>query len=144
VNADACFVREVLAKVDLHLLQFHGSETREYCEQFQRPYMKAIAMRPEVDVDMAIAAYPSAAGVLLDAYCPGVPGGTGATFDWQRVPADTARPIILAGGLTPGNVARAIQATRVYGVDVSSGVESSPGQKDAEQIRQFIHQASQA
>lgn len=144
VNADEAFVSEVLANVALHVLQFHGDESREFCEQFQRPYMKAIRMRPELDVAQAIAEYPSAAAILLDAYRPGVPGGTGETFDWQRVPTQSVRPIVLAGGLTPENVAMAIQATHVYGVDVSGGVESSPGKKDPQKVEQFIHNAKRA
>ena len=144
VDADAAFVHEVVANVALHVLQFHGHESREFCEQFQRPYMKAIRMRPELDVEHAIAEYPSAAAILLDAYRPGVPGGTGETFDWQRIPVHAARPIVLAGGLTADNVALAIQSTHVYGVDVSGGVESSPGKKDADKVEQLIHNARHA
>lgn len=144
VDAEPEFVREAAAAAGLQLLQFHGDESRDYCEQFQRPYMKAIRMRPELDVLMAISEYPSASGILLDAYRPGVPGGTGETFDWQRVPAQSPRPLVLAGGLTPANVAAAIQATDVYGVDVSGGVESAPGKKDKEKIDQFIHNARNA
>jgi len=141
VDAEASFVHEVLAHVGLQLLQFHGNEDVIYCEQFQRPYMKAIRMRPELDVNAAIEAYPTATAVLLDAYRPGVPGGTGETFDWQRVPQIAPKPIVLAGGLTPDNVAQAIKVTRVYGVDVSGGVESSPGKKDEKKVEQFIHNA---
>ncbi len=144
VSADEAFIREVLANVALHVLQFHGDESREFCEQFQRPYMKAIRMRPELDVAQEIADFPSAAAILLDAYRPGVPGGTGETFDWQRVPLQAMRPIVLAGGLTPENVALAVQSTQVYGVDVSGGVESSPGKKDAQKVEQFIHNAKHA
>jgi phosphoribosylanthranilate isomerase len=144
VDATEAFVSEVLTNVALHVLQFHGDESREFCEQFQRPYMKAIRMRPELDVDQAIAEYPSAAAILLDAYRPGVPGGTGETFDWQRVPAPSARPIVLAGGLTPENIALAVESTQVYGVDVSGGVELAPGKKDAHKIEQFIHNAKHA
>jgi len=144
VNADESYVHEVLAKVGLHLLQFHGDESVEYCEQFQRSYIKAIRMRPELDVTKAIAVFPSASGILLDAYRPGVPGGTGETFDWQRVPTNSSRPIVLAGGLTPENVALAIQSTQVYGVDVSGGVESAPGKKDPQKVEQFIHNARHA
>ena len=144
VNADEALVCKVLANVALHVLQFHGDESSEFCEQFQRPYMKAIRMRPELDVSQAIAEYPSAAGILLDAYRPGVPGGTGETFDWQRVPAQAAKPIVLAGGLTPENVALAVQSIRVYGVDVSGGVEFAPGKKDAQKVEQFIHSAKHA
>jgi phosphoribosylanthranilate isomerase len=144
VNAEESYVNEVLANVAVHLLQFHGDESREFCEQFQRPYMKAIRMHPELDVAPAIAEYPSAAAILLDAYRPGVPGGTGETFDWQRVPAPAARPIVLAGGLTPENIALAVQSTQVYGVDVSGGVESAPGKKDAQKVEQFIRNAKHA
>lgn len=140
VNADKAFIDDVLANVALHVLQFHGDEPREFCEQFQRPYMKAIRMRPELVVESAIAEYASAAAILLDAYRPGIPGGTGDTFDWQRVP-NAAQPIVLAGGLTPENVALAIQSTQIYGVDVSGGVELTPGKKDAHKVAQFIHRA---
>jgi len=144
VDAEEAYVREVLANVALHVLQFHGNETRNYCESFQRPYLKAIRMRSDADVQQAMVEYPSAAAILLDAYRPGVPGGTGETFDWQRVPAQSVRPIVLAGGLTPENVAQAIKVTQVYGVDVSGGVESQPGKKNAQKIEQFIHNARHA
>lgn len=100
VNADAAFIQQVLSRVPLQLLQFHGNETAEFCQQFQRPYIKAIRMRPELDLHLAIASHPNALALLLDAYRPGVPGGTGETFDWQRIPKDSSRPLILAGGLT--------------------------------------------
>lgn len=141
VDAEADFVQSVLARVPLHLLQFHGNESAGYCESFQRPYMKAIRMRPDLDVEAELARYSSAAGILLDAYCPGVPGGTGATFDWRRVPRDTTRPLVLAGGLTADNIADALAATEVYGVDVSGGVELTPGKKCASKIQTFINNA---
>jgi phosphoribosylanthranilate isomerase len=141
VDADAAYVNSVLAQVPLQLLQFHGDESLAYCESFHRPYMKALRMKPELDVLAAIAAYPSATGILLDAYRPGVPGGTGETFDWARVPLKADKPIVLAGGLTPENVAKAIMITQVYGVDVSGGVESAPGKKDPAKIATFIKNA---
>ncbi len=144
VDADEVFIRDVLAKVSLHVLQFHGNETAQFCELFQRPYMKAIRMRPELDLQEAIDAYPGASALLLDAYRPGVPGGTGETFDWLRVPINTARPIVLAGGLTPENVALAVTSVSVYGVDVSGGVESAPGKKAAHKITAFIRNAKNA
>jgi phosphoribosylanthranilate isomerase len=144
VNADPEFVDAVLKQVPLQLLQFHGDEDLAYCESFVRPYMKAIRMRPELDVATAIAEYPSASGILLDAYRPGVPGGTGETFDWARVPQQSAKPLVLAGGLTAANVADAIRATQVYGVDVSGGVESAPGKKDHDKITSFINNARRA
>lgn len=141
VDADPEFVAAVLKQVPLQLLQFHGDENPDYCESFTRPYMKAIRMRPQLDVAAAIAGYPGAAGILLDAYRPGVPGGTGETFDWARVPRQSAKPLVLAGGLTATNVGDAIRATQVYGVDVSGGVESAPGKKDHGKITSFINNA---
>lgn len=141
VDADPEFVQAVLTQVPLQLLQFHGDENAAYCESFARPYMKAIRMRPDLDLDTAIAAYPGASGMLLDAYRPGVPGGTGECFDWARVPRHSLKPLVLAGGLNPDNVAEAINATGVYGVDVSGGVESAPGKKDHSKITAFINNA---
>jgi phosphoribosylanthranilate isomerase len=144
VNADPEFVNALLARVPLQLLQFHGDETAAYCESFQRPFMKAIRMRPDLDVEAAIAAHPNASGILLDAYRPGIPGGTGETFDWGRVPRNANVPLVLAGGLTSENVATAVRQTGVYGVDVSGGVESAPGKKDHNQIKSFINNARSA
>lgn len=140
VNADEADIKHVLGRVNLHVLQFHGDESAAFCEGFQRPYMKAIRMKPKLDVEEVINHYSSATGVLLDAYRKGVPGGTGETFDWQRVPSGSNLPaIILAGGLTPDNVVSAITATRPYGVDISGGVESSPGTKNQEKVIGFIN-----
>lgn len=141
VDAPPEFVATVLKQVPLQLLQFHGDESLEYCESFARPYMKAIRMRPELDVAAAIAEYPGAVGILLDAYRPGVPGGTGESFDWARVPRHLSKSVVLAGGLAPANVAEAIRVTQVYGVDVSGGVESAPGKKDHSKIMSFINNA---
>lgn len=141
VDADPEFVHSVLTQVPLQLLQFHGDEPVDYCSSFNRPYMKALRMRSDLDIDAAIAAYPSASGILLDAYCPGVPGGTGERFDWARVPLNSIKPLVLAGGLNPDNVSEAIKTTRVYGVDVSGGVESAPGKKDHGKITSFINNA---
>jgi phosphoribosylanthranilate isomerase len=144
VNADADTVRQVLAAVPLQVLQFHGDETADFCDQFQRPYMKAIRMKPDLDVESAIRDYPNAVGILLDAYRKGVPGGTGETFDWARVPLSnntSLPPIILAGGLTSQNVQAAIQQTRPYGVDVSGGVEQTAGKKDQQKVMNFIKNA---
>ncbi len=142
VDASESFIHSVLEAVPLQLLQFHGNETLEFCEQFNRPYIKAIRMRPDIDVLAEVNRYPSASAVLLDAYRKGVPGGTGETFDWDRVPKASGPtsfpPIILAGGLTPENVQSAIQQTQPYAVDVSGGVESEPGKKQAQKVISFI------
>ncbi|WP_341936994.1 phosphoribosylanthranilate isomerase [Marinimicrobium sp. C2-29] len=142
VNAEEADVREALRQVPLQLLQFHGDESAEQCELYGRPYIKAIRMRPELDLDAEMARYPGASGFLLDAYRKGVPGGTGETFEWDRVPKSASRPIILAGGLTPDNVARAVSQTRPYAVDVSGGVERAPGRKDPQKIQHFIRNAN--
>lgn len=142
LDADAGFVREVLAAVPLDVLQFHGSETPEYCCQFSRPYLKAVGMKGLAEHGGFAAyadRYPDALGFLVDSHAPGAAGGTGETFDWTQVPQDYPKPIILAGGLTPGNVAEAIRTSRVYAVDVSSGVESSPGVKDTATVQAFMH-----
>jgi phosphoribosylanthranilate isomerase len=141
VNAAAEEINRILQQVPLHVLQFHGDEDLDYCEQFARPYMKALRMKPGLDVEAQIAAYPTASGILLDAYRPGVPGGTGETFDWARVPTASKSPLILAGGLEPGNVKQAIKATRPYAVDVSGGVELTPGKKDSEKVVAFVQNA---
>lgn len=141
VDASSAEVQSVLAEVPLHLLQFHGEESPSYCESFGRPYMKALRMRPDLDLDASFALYQSASAILLDAYRPGVPGGTGETFDWQRVPRNPSRPLVLAGGLTPENVTAALQATGVDSLDVSGGVECAPGRKDPIKIQTFIHNA---
>ena len=142
VDADEQTVSQVLERVPLNLLQFHGNESREYCEQFKRPYLKALRMKPGLDVLRAIEQYPTASGILLDAYHKGVAGGTGEVFDWDRVPQNSPCPIVLAGGLNPINVRRAITAVSPYGVDVSSGVESTPGRKDIKKIVEFMKEIS--
>ena len=142
VDADPAFIDKVLARVSLSTLQFHGREPEADCQRYQRPYIKALRMHPGLDVTAGLQAYRSASGILLDAWRKGVPGGTGDTFDWQRVPRESGRPLVLAGGLTPDNVAAAIAATGVYGVDVSGGVESAPGVKDFSRVAEFIQRAA--
>lgn len=138
VDAGEAEVKEVLRQVPLDLLQFHGRESPEFCRAAGRPYIKAIAMQVGKDVTVEAARYPEAAGLLFDAYHPALAGGSGETFDWERVPRDLRQPVILAGGLTPENVAAAVRAVRPYAVDVSSGVEVSKGIKSAEKIAAFI------
>jgi len=138
VNAAAAQVEEVLAATGIHLAQFHGDETPDYCRSFRRPYIKAIRMAPGLDAAAAAARYGDAAACLFDAWHPRLPGGTGDLFDWSRLPNIAPRPLILAGGLTEANVATAVRALRPYAVDVSSGVESAPGRKDARRIAAFV------
>ncbi len=138
VNAAESLVRAVLAEVPLGLLQFHGDESNSECRRYAMPFIKAVAMRPGADCARIMAEYPDASGFLLDAWQADTRGGGGRTFDWGAVPAGLPRPVILAGGLNPDNVASAIRQVHPYAVDVSSGVESAPGIKSAERIQAFM------
>jgi phosphoribosylanthranilate isomerase len=140
VNAEAAFVREVLASVPLDMLQFHGDESPEYCAQFSRPYIKAIRVKAGVDLLQCASDFRSAKGLLLDAHVQGIPGGTGTAFDWALIPKQLPLPVILSGGLDTQNLAAAIKQVRPYAVDVSSGVEASKGIKDAAKIAAFINE----
>lgn len=144
-DADEPMIQSVLEQVDIDLIQFHGSETAAFCEQFDRPYIKALGMKgPECDADYLlanVAKYQSAKALLLDSHAPGMAGGTGETFDWAAI-ASIEKPIVLAGGLTVDNVRQAIAEAQPFAVDVSSGVESAPGIKDKEVVRRFMEQIS--
>jgi len=144
VNADAVFINTVLKAVPLDLLQFHGDETAADCERFGRPYIKAVRVKPDTDLLKLAADFEAARGLLLDAFVPGVAGGTGERFDWSLIPPNLPCPVILSGGLTPDNVAEAIQAVHPWAVDVSSGVESAKAIKDAHKTTQFIAKAKAA
>lgn len=139
VNAQPGAVRDILAQVPLDLLQFHGDEAPEFCVQFGRPYLKALRVRAGVDLLQCAHDFHGARGLLLDAYVEGMRGGTGATFDWTLIPESLPLPIVLSGGLGAGNVGAAIRAVRPWAVDVSSGVESAKGIKDAEKIASFMN-----
>jgi phosphoribosylanthranilate isomerase len=138
VDAGATAVSALLEQLPLAMLQFHGDEPEAECVRHGRPYLRALRMREDLDVEAALAAWPSASGLLLDAYRPGVPGGTGETFDWSRIPRRRPRPLVLAGGLTPENVEEAILAVRPDAVDVAGGVEAAPGIKDAVRMAAFM------
>ena len=144
VDAGPEFIAEVLAAVPLDLLQFHGNETADACTRHGRPWLKAIRVAPDTDLLKCAVDFSGASGLLLDAYVPGVPGGTGERFDWSLIPAALPLPVVLSGGLDPGNVAAAVRQVRPWAVDVSSGVELSKGIKDADKIAQFITQAKAA
>lgn len=138
VDAPAADVQTVLAEIPLDLLQFHGAESATYCRSFPRPYIKAIAAAPGVDLLQSAAVHDAARGILIDAYVPGVHGGSGVTADWSLIPSPYPRPIVLAGGLHPANVAEAIRAVRPWAVDVSSGVERAKGVKDHDKLAAFV------
>lgn len=136
MNAPTEQVRAVLSVWQPSCLQFHGDESPDYCASFGLPYIKAIAMRGAVDLAQAAARHASARALLLDGHAPGEAGGGGQAFDWQRVNA-LPLPVFLAGGLHAGNVEEAIAIARPYAVDVSSGIESAPGHKDAVKMADF-------
>jgi len=138
VNADEQTIADVVSRVRIDLIQFHGNECKDYCGMHQRPYIKAVRMSDDVDLDKQLNDFSQARGLLLDTYKAGVPGGTGEQFNWDRVPAHVADKIILAGGLTPENVKDAVAQVHPYAVDVSGGVESAPGKKDTEKMARFI------
>lgn len=137
VNAEVDVVRRTLESVPVNLLQFHGDEDEAYCRQFARPYLKAARVRPGFDVAAYAAAYPTARAMLLDAFVEGY-GGAGKVFDWTLIPPGLERPIVLSGGLDAANVGEAIRRVRPAAVDVSSGVETAPGIKSADKMRDFV------
>ncbi len=145
VDAAPDFIRSVLAAVPLDVLQFHGDETPEQCASYGLPFIKAIRVKPQTNLLQCAKDFSSAKALLLDTYTPGVAGGTGHAFDWNLIPATMTRDrssgmpvLILAGGLSADNVASAIQQTQAYAVDVSGGVESAKGIKDAAKIAGFM------
>jgi len=138
MDDDAALVHEVIRVVQPDLLQFHGQEDDAWCAQFDRRYLKAIAMGEGAAALPRLHDYPRAAGLLLDGHGLGEAGGSGRAFDWSRMPSDLTQPLILAGGLNPDNVAEAIRIARPWAVDVASGVEVSPGIKDAAKMAAFI------
>lgn len=140
VNAAADQVRQVMQDVPLELLQFHGDEEAAYCAQFGRPWVKAIRMQPGVDLLESAVEFSAAQALLVDAFVDGY-GGGGQAFDWSLIPAGLSMPLILSGGLHPGNVAEAVRRVRPWAVDVSSGVEAvggPKGVKDARRIEEFV------
>jgi phosphoribosylanthranilate isomerase len=143
VNPDAAQVAQAIGRVRPALLQFHGEETPEFCGQFGLPYVKACRIRPGVDALEYLRPFSRAAAWLYDSYVPEY-GGVGESFDWSLLPPAGERPVILSGGLSADNVARAIRRVRPWGVDVSSGVESAKGVKDGTKIAAFIAEVRNA
>ena len=138
VDADAAFIEQVLQAVPLDLLQFHGGEPEADCSRHGKPYTKAIRMRDGIDLAQMARTYHSSRGLLLDTFVAGKAGGTGETFDWNRIPQSLPKPIILAGGLNPQNVSKAIAQVKPWAVDVSGGVELAKGIKDIQLITAFM------
>jgi phosphoribosylanthranilate isomerase len=138
VDAEPGTIRETIAQVPLGALQFHGHEEPDDCVGYGLPWLKAIAVRPGVDLDRESERYAGAASLLLDTFDPRIAGGTGRRFDWDLVPPSLAGSIVLAGGLDPSNVEEAVRRVRPYAVDVSGGVESSKGVKDRVKMQRFF------
>ena len=140
VNEELGVVRRIMEDCNIFLAQLHGDESPQYCADLRRSVIKAIRVRDRRDLERMTSYQVS--GFVLDAFVEGVPGGTGVMIDWDLVSdAQVVGPIILAGGLTPDNVLEAVRQARPYGVDVSSGVEASPGKKDHAKVRAFIANA---
>ena len=138
MDDEAALVHQVIDVVQPELLQFHGQEDDAWCAQFGQRYLKAIAMGEGAQAFSRLHDYPRASGLLLDGHGLGEAGGSGRAFDWSRMPSDLTQPLILAGGLNPDNVADAIRIARPWAVDVASGIERSPGIKDAAKMAAFI------
>ncbi len=133
-------IAAILNQVPLQVLQFHGDETEADCKQYGKAYIKAFRIKPDCNINELIDQYPTASAVLLDSYHPQLLGGTGLTFNWQAIPANLTKPIILAGGLTPTNAAQAIRQAKPYAIDVCSGVELYPGKKDPTKLTAFFNE----
>jgi phosphoribosylanthranilate isomerase len=144
VNAEEKFVREVISKLSPHFIQFHGDESPNFCHQFNYPFIRAVRMSKELKMAKILSSYKPSGGFLFDAWHADHYGGTGHVFDWNLLPVNLDFPLILAGGLNPDNVGSAVRAVGPAMVDVSGGVESSPGVKDEHKVREFILNAKEA
>jgi phosphoribosylanthranilate isomerase len=143
VNARVAAVRAACKAVPHLMLQFHGDETPEQCARFGRPFLRAARMTHGFDLVEFASRFPAAQAVLLDAMVEGY-GGGGKVFDWSLVPRNVPRPVVLSGGLNPANVTDGVLRVRPWAVDVSSGVESAKGIKDAELMRRFCEAVREA
>jgi len=140
VNPDQDEVRRVLDRVSIDVIQFHGDEPPEFCQNFNKPWIKALRVRDSASLEADLERYRDAHTLLLDAYKPGQPGGTGETFNWQFIPERWRRSIVLAGGLGPANVFEAVDTVRPLGVDVSGGIEAAKGEKSPDKMTEFVRQ----
>ncbi|MBS7457614.1 phosphoribosylanthranilate isomerase [Coralloluteibacterium stylophorae] len=144
MDAEAEHVRYVIEELRPQMLQFHGSEDEAYCRSFGLPYMKAIPMGAGSDPAGMVDRHPAAAAFLFDGHGIGEPGGSGMRFDPARLPGNSRRPAIVAGGIDPDNVYDLIAAAHPWGIDVSSGIESAPGVKDGAKMRRFVEEVRRA
>lgn len=144
VDAGPQQVRDIHAAVGFGLAQYHGDETPEQCTAAGLPFLKVFRVRPGLDLLHCTKPFAAASGFLLDAFQPGVPGGTGHRFDWSLIPKGLERPLVLSGGLDADNVGEAVRSVRPFAVDVSSGVEVSKGVKGVDRVRAFIEEVRHA
>lgn len=144
VDPNFAEVNKILSALDLNILQFHGHESSAVCSGFDKSYIKAFRIQPDVDITAQLQCYPNASAIMFDTYHAQHAGGSGITFDWNLIPKKIDKPLILAGGLNAANVAEAIHRVKPYAVDVSSGVESAPGIKDAEKLTAFFREVRHA
>lgn len=140
LDDDDDWISQVVHRLRPDYLQFHGSETAEFCEAWGVPYLKTIPMGSTDDALAYARRYARAQGFLLDSNAAGRLGGSGDTFDWSRIPSPFDRPLVLAGGLSPANVADAVRQVKPWGVDVASGVEASKGVKDSALVEAFFRE----
>lgn len=144
VDALSADIEAVLSKVPIDLIQFHGNETPEQCRRYEKPYIKAIRVKTDTNLIQYQSDFSDAKALLLDTYTDGVPGGTGQVFDWNVIPKHMTKQLVLAGGLDANNVTQAIKLVKPYAIDVSGGVESAKGIKDAAKIAAFMRGVSDA
>lgn len=144
VDAEPDFVRKLIVEVQPTLIQFHGNETDAFCQQFNIPYIKALRVESKHQLEKDIIQFPNAKALLLDAYVPNQPGGTGTQFNWSWIPSQCTQPIVLAGGLTSDNVTSAILQTQPFAVDVSGGIEDQPGKKSLHKMEAFVNAVAKA
>jgi len=143
VDEQEARIREVLARVPIDCIQFHGDEHAKDCRIYGKRYIKAVRMQDGIDIGALAHHYRDAAGLLLDAFHPGARGGTGSQFDWGLIPKKCSLPVILAGGLDETNAKQAVESVRPYAVDVSSGVEATKGVKNSLKMAAFIQQVNE-
>jgi len=144
VDASKAEIKQVTSQVRIDLLQFHGNESPEACRQYSLPYMKAVRMQANTDIDALSKSYHDASALLLDAYHPQTKGGTGEKFDWDLIPKKCSLPIVLAGGLDKHNAGQAIHQVQPFALDISSGVESAKGIKDNNKVSEFLTEVYQS
>ncbi|KAF3981036.1 MAG: phosphoribosylanthranilate isomerase [Methylococcales symbiont of Hymedesmia sp. n. MRB-2018] len=143
VDGQESQIKQVLNKLAIDVIQFHGDEPANQCNIYNKPYLKAIKMTKQMDVLQIAEQYNDASALLLDTYQPGIKGGSGHQFDWDLIPKQCALPIVLAGGLHADNARLAVQSVRPYALDVSSGVETEKGIKDVAKMAAFIQQVKE-